>query len=96
MIKYYYNPEDKMVVISDGRTFTIDCSGEIFEQVQEYEEFDSDVPCESLLKAFELLIADYSVLMNEELEFKRRKLVELENYQLKSLMKLRKEVEKYE
>ena len=96
MIKYYYNPEDKMVVISDGRTFTIDCNGNIFEQVQEFKEFESDVPCESLIEAFELLISDYSVLMNEELEFKRRKLVELENFQLKSLMKLRKEVEKYE
>ena len=96
MIKYFYNPEDKMVVISDGRTFTIDCNGNIFEQVQEFKEFESDVPCESLIEAFELLISDYSVLMNEELEFKRRKLVELENFQLKSLMKLRKEVEKYE
>ena len=96
MIKYYYNPEDKMVVISDGRTFTIDCNGNIFEQVQEFKEFESDVPCESLIEAFELLISDYSVLMNEELEFKRIKLVELENFQLKSLMKLRKEVEKYE
>ena len=96
MIKYFYNPLDKMVVCSDGRTFTIDCNGNIFEQVQEFKEFESDVPCESLIEAFELLISDYSVLMNEELEFKRIKLVELENFQLKSLMKLRKEVEKYE
>jgi hypothetical protein len=96
MIKYYYNPEDKMVVVSDDRTFTIDCNGDIFEQVQEFKEFDSDIPCESLLEAFELLIADYSVLMNEELEFKRVKLVELENFQLKSLIRLRNEVEKYE
>ena len=72
MIKYYYNPEDKMVVISDGRTFTID-------------------KCRTHTRDFGRVR-----FRNEELEFKRRKLVELENYQLKSLMKLRKEVEKYE
>ena len=43
-----------------------------------------------------MLIDKYTELLDEELEEKRHELVALENEQLKSINKLRKEVNNYE
>lgn len=96
MIKYFYNPLDRMVVCSDGRTFTVASDGSLVKNKEIFFTCESDIPCKSSTEAFELLICEYSNLLAEELELKRRELVELENEQLKSINRLRKEVSKYE
>lgn len=85
-----------MVVCSDGRTFTVDLSGSLFKNKEIFFTCESDIPCKNSTEAFELLISDYSKLLSSELEVKKKELVDLENNQLKSLMRLRKEVDKYE
>jgi hypothetical protein len=95
-MKYYYDPIDNLVVFSDGRKFSIDSYGNIFEFHEPFELYESYIPCKTSTEAFQLLIGEYGKLLAEELELKRRELVNLENEQLKSLLKLRKEVEKYE
>ena len=96
MIEYYYNPEDCLVIFSDGRKFSIDISGNIYESHETFQLYESDIPCETPTEAFGMLIDKYAELLNEELEYKRRELVALENEQLKSINKLRKEVKNYE
>ena len=41
MIKYFYNPLDRMVVCSDGRTFTVASDGSLVKTYAEIEEFIS-------------------------------------------------------
>lgn len=94
MIKYFYNPLDRMVVCSDGRTFTVASDGSLVKNKEIFFTCESDIPCKSSTEAFELLIADYCDLLNGQLESEKRKLVELENSNLKSIMRLRKEVRK--
>ena len=96
MIEYYYDPENYLVVFSDGRKFSIDCSGKIHESYEEFHLYETDIPCETSTEAFGMLIDKYSELLAEELEEKRRELVAFENEQLKAINKLRKEVCKYE
>ena len=95
MIKYFYNPLDKMVVYSDGRTFTVASDGSLVKNKEIFFTCESDIPCKSSTEAFELLISDFSKALNDELEFKRGKLVAFENYNLKSIINLRKEVKNY-
>jgi hypothetical protein len=96
MLKYYYNPEDCLVIFSDGRKFSIDMSGNIYESYEPFKLFESDIPCSSSTEAFERLIDGYVESLAEELEDKKRELVAFENEQLKSINLLRKEVRKYE
>lgn len=96
MIEYYYDPENCLVVFSDGRKFSIDISGNIYESYEAFQLYESDIPCETPTEAFGMLIDKYAELLDEELEHKKRELVEFENEQLKSINKLRKEVKKYE
>lgn len=96
MLKYYYNPDDCLVIFSDGRKFSIDCSGVIHESYEHFELYETDIPCETPTEAFEMLIDKYTELLNEELEYKKRELDAFENEQLKSIMRLRKEIGKYE
>ena len=96
MIEYYYDPENCLVVFSDGRKFSIDCSGTIHESHEPFELYESDIPCETPTEAFGMLADKYAELLDEELEYKKRELVVFENEQLKSINKLRKEVKNYE
>ena len=96
MLKYYYDPENCLIVFSDGRKFSIDISGNVYESYEPFELYDSDIPCETPTEAFGMLIDKYTELLDEELEEKRHELVALENEQLKSINKLRKEAKKYE
>lgn len=96
MIKYFYNPLDRMVVCSDGRTFTVASGGSLVKNKEIFFTCESDVPCKSSTEAFGMLIDKYAELLDEELEYKRRELVVFENEQLKSINRLRKEVRKYE
>ena len=96
MLKYYYNPDDCLVIFSDGRKFSIDISGNIYESYEPFALYESDIPCKTPTEAFEMLIDKYAELLDEELEEKRHELVALENEQLKSINKLRKEVKNYE
>lgn len=84
MFKYYYNPDDCLVVFSDGRKFSVDCSGTIHESYKPFELYESDITCETPAEAFRMLIDQYA------------ELVAFENEQLKSINKLRKEVKNYE
>ena len=95
-MKYYYDPENKLVVFSDGRKFYVDYYGEIHKEFEDFEPLESDIPCKTSTEAFQLLIGEYGKLLAEELELKRRELVAFENEQLKSINRLRKEVKKYE
>jgi hypothetical protein len=96
MIEYYYDPENCLVVFSDGRKFSIDCSGTIHESYEPFQLCESDIPYKTPTEAFRMLVDKYAELLNEELEYKKRELVEFENEQLKAINKLRKEAKKYE
>ncbi len=60
MIKYFYNPLDRMVVCSDGRTFTVASDGSLVKNKEIFFTCESDIPCETPTEAFGMLIDKYT------------------------------------